>query len=146
MPYTDGKLNGVVQNYSSDGSQLTGRIPYAHGAKQGVEEDFDAATGKKIAHAEWDNNQLNGEMTVWDVQGNVVKHVIYDHGTDVEVEKQGALRQQQEAADAQALQDSIAECEKAIADGRTTREAATVAAQTGQPCVPSFRPAAASAP
>ncbi|WP_309749688.1 DUF4087 domain-containing protein [Caballeronia sp. LZ062] len=44
-------------------------------------------------------------MTVWDLQENVVKHITYDHGTDVEVEKREAIAKQQAEEAQQVIND-----------------------------------------
>jgi antitoxin component YwqK of YwqJK toxin-antitoxin module len=125
-PYTDGKLDGEVRKYSPDGKQLIHRNTYVDGIEQGPEDAYDAATGKHLGHAVWDVGKPNGDYTQWDLQGNVVKHITYDHGTDVEVEKKQVIEKQQAEEAQQALSDpSISGCINQLSQAYLTEQGNT---------------------
>ncbi|MEZ0606166.1 toxin-antitoxin system YwqK family antitoxin [Paraburkholderia sp. IW21] len=76
----NGQYDGDLKVYAPDGKQVIHRVTYVTGKKQGPDDQYDAATGKQIGHADWENDQMNGVVKVWDVKGNVTKEVTYDRG------------------------------------------------------------------
>jgi len=108
---SEGRFNGTITVYAPDGKQLISQTPYVDGKKQGSSDVYDPPTGKHLVHANWDNGVLNGDYTEWDSQGNVTKHIVYDNGTDVEVEKRQAIDKQQAQDARQAVNDpTVAKC------------------------------------
>ncbi|WP_429562655.1 toxin-antitoxin system YwqK family antitoxin [Paraburkholderia sp. MM6662-R1] len=115
----NGQYDGELLVYAPDGMQIIHRVTYVAGKKQGPDDEYDAATGKQIGHADWENGQMNGVVKTWDNSGKLLKEVTYDYGNRIptagELAAQTALQQQAAAqlqadTDKQAHADAVSAC------------------------------------
>jgi antitoxin component YwqK of YwqJK toxin-antitoxin module len=102
--FVEGKRDGNWKQYTNDGKQQTFRWRYRQDRYDGVAENFDAETGKRVALVDkWVDGKLNGERKTWDKNGLLLTDEIYVDGKKVE----DKTAKDASHADSQSLQESL---------------------------------------
>ncbi len=76
--YKDGKLDGILKNFYSNGN-LTNEVTYINGIKNGISKTY-AEDGKLIEKVTYKNGILNGYAEFYDLKGKLLEKGTFING------------------------------------------------------------------
>ena len=85
IAYKNGKFDGEIKRWASDGQRLTYSATLVEGAQNGVEEEFYPETGKPRRRTEWVLGKRHGSFQEWDSDGSAVGEAKFENGRLIEV-------------------------------------------------------------